>query len=186
MGGKYKMFFGQNCSGRLGEKQAVICVVASKQDYNFTKLINNLNLKKIKRDLNKKYFEKAIKLAKELGIFVSIVVIETREFGIWKNKLQNYPDWFAKLYGVICYRGIKPILDKGFLQMDREYDSKTLNSSAKIILKLTNNLLDIYIRKESEYPSNKIIVADLFARGYFRGFDCRNNQSQNQKHKRVF
>lgn len=167
------MFYGQNCSGRLGENKSVICVVACKEDWKFVKLINELNLKKIKKDLNEKHFFKALEIAKSLGIAVSIIVIETNWFKLWKDKLVNYPHWFAKLYGIICYHAIKPILEKGYLQMDREYDDKTLDISAKTILQLTNNLLEIYTRKESEYPTNRIIVADLFARGYFKRFECQ-------------
>ena len=44
----YKMFYGQNCSGRLGERKAVICVVACKEDWKFARLIKELNLKNIK------------------------------------------------------------------------------------------------------------------------------------------
>lgn len=170
----FKMFYGQNCSWRLGENKAVICVVGSKEDYKFAKLINELNLKNIKRDLTEKHFFRALEFAKSFGITISIVVIETNQFGEWRNKLLNYSAWFAKLYGIICYNAIKPILDKGYLQMDREYDDKTLDISAKVILKLTSNKIEIYTRKENEYPTNRIIVADLFARGYFKGFDCKN------------
>jgi hypothetical protein len=169
----YKMFYGQNCSGRLGERKAVICVVACKEDWKFARLIKELNLKNIKKDLDEKHFFKALEIAKNLGIAVSIIVIETNWFKLWKDKLVNYPHWFAKLYGIICYHAIKPILEKGYLQMDREYDDKTLDTSAKSILQLTNNLLEIYTRKEREYSTNRIIVADLFARGYFKGFRCQ-------------
>ncbi len=47
------MFYGQNCSGRLGEKRTIICAVGSYEDYNFFRLINELSLKNIKKELNK-------------------------------------------------------------------------------------------------------------------------------------
>lgn len=167
------MFYGQNCSGRLGEKRTVICVVGSKEDYNFFRLIDELNLKHIKKELDEKHFSLALNLIKKYKISVSIIDINTLEFNSWKKSFSNYPHWFAKIYGIICYNALKPILEKGYMQMDREYDEKNLNYSAQIISKLCENNVEIYIRKESEYPSNRIIVADLFARGYFKGFDCR-------------
>lgn len=167
------MFYGQNCSGRLGEKRTIICAVGSYGDYNFFRLINELSLKNIKKELNKKSFSLAIELAKKYNILVSIIEINTLEFNNWKKSLSNYPYWFAKIYGIICYNALKPILREGYLQMDREYDDKTMNFTANTILKLTDKI-EVYIRKENEYPSNRIVIADLFARGYFKGFNCNN------------
>lgn len=110
--------------------------------------------------------------AKKYNVFVSIVEINPEKFNLWKKSLSNYPNWFAKIYGVIVYHAITPILSEGYLQMDREYDENTMLSAGKTILSLINNKIEVYIRKENEYPTNRIIVADLFARGYFRGFDC--------------
>lgn len=167
------MFYGQNCSGRLGEKKTVIRVVSSKEDFNFVKLIAELSLKNIKKELNERYFSRALMLAKKYGVKASIVVITTEQFNNWRKILINYPRWFAKLYGIICYNALKPLFNrKIYLQMDREYDKQTLEISAETILKLVSNDIEIYIRKEREYPSSRIIVADLFARGYFKGFDC--------------
>ncbi len=168
------MFYGQNCSGRLGEKKAVICAVGSKDDFNFARLINELKLKNIKRELTEKHFSRALELSKKYNIIVSIVIIKTEQFRIWKDKLLVYRDWFARLYGIICYNVLRPILDNNvYLQMDREYDGKTLSISANVILELIGRESNIYIRKEREYPPNRIIVADLFARGCFKGFDCK-------------
>ena len=166
------MFYGQNCSGRLGEKKVVICVVGAKNDYDFTKLIRELNLKNIKKELNEKHFNKALELIRKYKIKSSLFVINTLQFSNLKIKLQNYPNWFAKLYGIICYKAMLPILQKGHLQMDREYDDKNMSISAHVIKKLTNNQVDVYLRKEKEYPTNRIIVADLLARGYFKRFNC--------------
>jgi len=166
------MFYGQNCSGRLGEKKAVISVVGSKVDFNFTKLISDLNLKNIKKELNEKHFKRALELVKKYEIKASLVIISTSQFGDMKEDYQNQLNWFAKIYGIICYNALKPILQEGYLQMDREYDERTMNISAGVIKKLTNNDVEVYIREEREYPTNRIIVADLLARGYFRGFNC--------------
>ena len=137
------MFYGQNCSGRLGEKKTVICVVMSREDFNFIKLIKELGLKNIKKDLNEKYFSKALVLAKKYNISVSILEISPNQFNSWKKLLSNYPHWFAKLYGIICYHTIKPILNDGYIQMDREYDQKTLEISAKILSNLINNRIEM-------------------------------------------
>lgn len=50
------MFYGQNCSGRFGESKSIISVAGSKEDINFVRLLDELNLRKIKRELNQKYF----------------------------------------------------------------------------------------------------------------------------------
>jgi len=168
------MFYEQNCSGRIGEKRTVICVVGSKEDVNFFRLISSLNLKYIKKELDEKSFSLALGLIKKYDILVSIIGISPLEFNELKSRLLNYPHWFAKIYGIICYKAIKSILGQGYLQMDREYDGRTLEISSKVILKLASNKLEVYIRKENEYPTNRIIVADLFARGYFKGFNCKN------------
>ncbi len=170
------MFYGQNCSGRLGEKKTVICVVGSEKDLNFVKFLSELNIKHIKKELNENYFSQALKLSKKHNIIVSIVVINTPQFNEWKKRLLNYPQWFARLYGIICYKALKPVLSKkGYLQMDREYDEKTLSASVKTMLELIDNpAYEIYIRKEGEHPFNRIIIADLFARGYFKDFNCNS------------
>ena len=168
------MFYGQNCSGRFGENKSVISVVGSKEDINFVKFLNEFKLRKIKQNLNEKYFSTAAGLAKKYSIKVSMVIVQNNKYGEWKNELYKYPNWFGKLYGIVCKKALEQIKDKAiFLHMDREYDSKTLNFAADVVCKLLNATKDnIYIRKEREYPTNRIIVADLFARGCFKGFDC--------------
>ncbi len=166
------MFYGQNCSGRLGEKKTVICVVGSKEDINFAKFIRDLDLKNIKKELNEKNFLEALELAKKYKILVSIIEISSDQFNSWKRLLSNYPHWFAKLYGIICYHALKPVINDGYIQLDKEYDQKTLETAVRTLLSLIDNKVDIYLRKEHEYPTNRIIVADLFARGYFRKFNC--------------
>jgi len=169
-----KMFFGQNCSGRFGENRSIISVVGSKEDVNFFKLLNELKLRKIKQNLNEKYFEIASKLAVKYSIKVSMVITQNNQYGEWRNQVCTYPHWFGKLYGIICKKALEQIRDnKILLHMDREYDSKTLNFAAGTISKLM--LIpkeNIYLRQENEYPTNRIIIADLFARGCFKGFDC--------------
>lgn len=168
------MFYGQNCSGRFGENKSIISVAGSKEDINFVRLLGELNLKKIKRELNEKYFSKAVELARKYPIKVSIVIIQNNKYGEWKNVIYQYPNWFGRLYGIICKKALDQIKDKTmFLHMDREYDSKTLGFAADTICKLLNTTRDdIYIRKEGEHPTNRIAVADLFARGCFKGYDC--------------
>lgn len=169
-----KMFYGQNCSGRFGENKSIISVAGSKEDFNFIKFLQELNLRRIKRDLNKNYFLKAVKLSKKHSILVSMAVVQNNKYGEWKTQVCKYPDWFAKLYGIICAKAIQQIIDaKIVLQMDREYDANTLGIAASVISKLLNFSRDnIYLRKEGEYPTNRIMVADLFARGHFKGYDC--------------
>ena len=58
--------------------------------------------------------------------------------------------------------------------MDREYDDKTMEFAGKILSELSNNIIEIYTRKERECCTNRIIVADLFARGFFRNFNCED------------
>ena len=170
------MFYGQNCSGRLGEKKTVIGIVGSNSDYSYAKILSLLNLRNIKRELNESYFSKSVELANKYKIKVSLGVISSKEFSIWKDLVKIYPKWFGKLYGIICYKILKPILDKKInMHMDREYDSKTLNFAVDVINEFVDlDKKEVYIRKEREYPSNRIIVADLFARGCFRNFNCSN------------
>lgn len=175
------MFYGQNCSGRLGERKTIISVVGSKNDYNFTKFLNEFKLKKIKKELNEKHFSIAMELAKNYDIKVSLTIIPSDQFGKWKSILSGYKRWFSRLYGIICFKALKPIIDNTvYLQMDREYDINTQLSAAEIVRKLSLDYdirighNDIYIRKERESPSSRIIIADLFARGCFRGFDCKS------------
>ncbi len=168
------MFYGQNCSGRFGESKSIISVAGSREDINFVKLLNELKLKKIKRDLNQKYFSIATELARKYSIKLSIVIVQNNKYGEWKSMLYQNPNWFGKLYGIVCKKALEQIKDKSlFLHMDREYDSKTLGFAADTICKLLSITIDdIYIRKEREYPTNRIMVADLFARGCFKGYDC--------------
>ena len=170
------MFYGQNCSGRFGESRSIISIAGGKEDLNFIKLLEELNIRKIKRDLNETNFLRAINLAKKHSIQVSIVIIQNNVFGKLKNEVCKYPHWFGKLYGIICAKALEPIKDKKILlQMDREYDYKTLDLAANVICKLLKfDRNAVYIRNEGEYPTNRIIVADLFARGCFKGFDCTN------------
>lgn len=170
----FRTFYGQNCSGRFGETKSIISVVGSKEDISFIRLLNEFKLKKIKQRLNEKFFSIAINLAKKYSIKVSMVIIQNNKYGEWKNELYKYPNWFGKLYGIACKKALEQIKEKTIiLHMDREYDSRTLDFAAKAICKLLNiKRDDIYIRKEGEYPTNRIIVADLFARGCFKGFDC--------------
>ena len=60
-----KMFYGQNCSGRFGENKSVISVAGSEEDVNFIRLLRDLNLRKIKQNLNQQYFSNAVNLAKQ-------------------------------------------------------------------------------------------------------------------------
>ncbi|MBI2652871.1 hypothetical protein HYX00_05375 [Candidatus Woesearchaeota archaeon] len=168
------MFYGQNCSGRFGENRSIISVVGSKEDVNFVRLLNELKLRKIKRELNQKYFSIATELARKYSIKVSIVIVQNNKYGEWKSMLYQHPNWFGRLYGIACKKALEQIEDKVILlHMDREYDFKTLGFAADTICRLLNITRDdIYIRKEREYPTNRIIVADLFARGCFRGYDC--------------
>jgi len=168
------MFYGQNCSGRFGENKSIISVAGSKEDINFVRLLDELNLRKIKRELNQKYFSMAAELAGKYSIKVSMVIVQNNKYGEWKSEVCQYSNWFGKLYGIICKKALEQIKDKAaILHMDREYDTKTLGFAADTICKLLSITRDnIYIRKEREYPSNRIIAADLFARGYFKGYDC--------------
>lgn len=168
------MFYGQNCSGRFGENRSIISVVGCKEDVNFVRLLNELSLKKLKRDLNQKYFSTAVDLAKTYSIKVSMVIVQNNKYGEWKTELFKYPNWFGKLYGIICKKALEQIKEKIVsFHMDREYDSKTLGFAVDTICILLNVTKEnIYIRKEREYPTNRIIVADLFARGCFKGYDC--------------
>ena len=103
-----------------------------------------------------------------------MAVVQNYKYGEWKTEVCKYPNWFGKLYGIICTKALEPIIDaKIMLQMDREYDSTTLNIAAGVISKLLNFSKDnIYLRKEGEYSTNRIMVADLFARGHFKDYDC--------------
>ncbi len=173
------MFYGQNCSGRLGERKTVISIVGSKNDFNFVKFLDEFKIKKIKKELNKNYFSIALELARKYNIKVSLVIIQSSESGGWRSIIENYPKWFSKLYGIVCFKALKPIINKNvYLQMDREYDIKTQSIAAETIRKLSSDFNikikdnDIYIRKEKEHPSARIIIADLFARGCFRNYDC--------------
>ena len=168
------MFYGQNCSGRFGENRSIISVAGSKEDVNFARLLDELKLRKIKRDLNQKYFSAAVDLAKKYSIQVSMVIVQNNKYGEWKNELYKYSNWFGKLYGIICKKALEQIKAKTiFLHMDREYDSRTLNFAADVVCGLLNTPKDnVYLRKEGEYPTNRIAVADLFARGCFKDFDC--------------
>lgn len=168
------MFYGQNCSGRFGEGRSIISVAGSKEDLNFIKFLQELNLRKIKRDLNENHFLRALQLAKKHSIVVSMAIVQNNKYGEWKTQVCGHKDWFGKLYGIICKKSMEPIIDKKvILQMDREYDSNTLSTAAEVICKLLNFSRDyIYLRGEREYPTNRIMVADLFARGCFKGFDC--------------
>ena len=168
------MFYGQNCSGRFGESKSIISVVGSNEDVSFIRLLDELNLKKIKQNLNERYFSKAAEIAKKYSIKVSMVIVQNNKYGEWKNIICKYPNWFSKLYGIICKKALEQIKEKTiFLHMDREYDSKTLSIAADVICQMLNSSKEnIYIRKEGEYPTNRIIVADLFARGCFKDFDC--------------
>ena len=149
-------------------------MAGSKEDVNFVRLLNELNLRKIKRELNEKYFVKAVGLAEKYSIKVSMVIIQNNKYGEWKNMLYQHPNWFGKLYGIVCTKALEQIKDKKIiLHMDREYDSKTLGLAADTICSLLSIPRDnMYIRKEGEYPTNRIAVADLFARGCFKGYNC--------------
>jgi len=168
------MFCGQNCSGRFGESKSMISVVGSKEDINFIRLLNELKLKKIKRELNLKHFLTAVELSKKYSIKVAIVIVQNNKYGEWRRMLHQNQDWFGKLYGIICKKALEQLKDKEIiLHMDREYDSATLGLAADTICHLLSIAKDnIYIRKEREYPTNRIMVADLFARGCFKGYDC--------------
>ena len=69
------MFYGQNCSGRFGDNRSIISVVGSREDINFVKLLNELKLRKIKQNLNQKYFSKATEIAKVLEEKTNCTVI---------------------------------------------------------------------------------------------------------------
>ena len=168
------MFYGQNCSGRFGENRSIISVVGSKEDINFARLLEVLKLRKIKRDLNQKYFAIAAELAKKYYVKVSMVIVQNNKYGEWKQELCKYPNWFGKLYGIVCKKALEQIKEKPILlHMDREYDSRTLNFAADVICQLVNTAKEnIYIRKENEYQTNRITAADLFARGCFKAYDC--------------
>lgn len=168
------MFYGQNCSGRFGENKSIISIAGSKEDINFARLLNELKLRKIKRELNQKYFSIAAELSRRYSVKVSIVIVQNNKYGEWKNLIYQNPNWFGRLYGIVCKKALEQIKDKAMLlHMDREYDSRTLGFAADTICKLlTIARDDIYIRKEREYPTNRIAVADLFARGCFKGYDC--------------
>lgn len=168
------MFYGQNCSGRFGENKSIISIAGSKEDINFVRLLNEIKLRKIKRELNQKYFSIAAELARKYSIKISIVIVQNNKYGEWKDMLHHHPNWFGKLYGIVCKKALEQIKDKTMLlQMDREYDSKTLGFAADAICKLLNIIRsDVYLRNEREYPTNRIMVADLFARGCFKGYDC--------------
>ena len=168
------MFYGQNCNGRFGESKSIISVAGSKEDLNFIKFLRELNLRRIKREINKSNFSKAVQLARKHSILVSMAVVQNNKYGEWKTQVCKYPNWFGKLYGIICTKALEQIIDaKIMLQMDREYDSDTLGIAAGVVSQLLNFSKDnIYLRKEGEYPTNRIMVADLFARGHFKGYDC--------------
>ena len=168
------MFYGQNCSGRFGENKSIISVAGSKEDVNFVRLLNELQLRKIKRELNEKYFLKAVNLAEKYSVKVSIAIVQNNVYGAWKSTLYQHPNWFGKLYGIVCKKALEQIKDKTMsLHMDREYDSKTLGFAADVICKLLSMARDdVYIRNEKEHPTNRIMVADLFARGQFKGYNC--------------
>lgn len=168
------MFYGQNCSGRFGENRSIISVAGSKEDINLIRLLNELNLKRVKRDINQTYFSKAVELADKYSIKVSMVIVQNNKYFEWKRELCRYSSWFAKLYGIICAKALEQIKDKKiFLHMDREYDSRTLDLASDVVCQLLDfQKENVYIRKEGEHPTNRIVVADLFARGCFKGFDC--------------
>ena len=109
------MFYGQNCSGRFGENRSIISVAGSKEDISFVKLLNELNLRKIKRELNQKYFSMAAELAKKYSIKVSIVIVQNNKYGQWKSMLHQHPNWFGRLYGIVCKKALEQIKDKVIL-----------------------------------------------------------------------
>lgn len=190
------MFYGQNCSGRLGEKKNVICVVGCENDFNFFKLVNKLNIKD-KRGLNKKDFLVAQEFTDKFKIKISPILITTKHFLNCKDLLKDKARWFEKLYGIFCYKALEPIIKENVqLHMDREYDTRTLAIAAWVIRKLASDNgvkvseKDIYLRKEKEFPSYRIRVADIFARGIFREFEhsfvVRKNIGVDDEIKRIF